>query len=568
MLYNKDGKTEDQQFVISRILVRRLLQEPREALPEDYDYEARKAKSSKSKSTIVPAEKKKHEKSSIDTAPVQIPPAVGYQRIDGLYRIEGTTSLTERKPSTDIKSCHFVCLIAMLMAAMHPIRTWDQVMIDTCIEKGLEINEKATNSAVCEKRVIKNVILDGKFLNVNIKKILVVNENPEKTLEQYLKAVMRRLRYVIIRYPHCSMVICHTDGFFHLFDPYPPPAEEPAKDDVNKPSKKGSAVATWTLYRSLDALIKRIRKVLPLSTSDSPEFYTFELTSVKTAPRHSALNYRLSPLFKPDVNPNEPYLKRIRAKPAVNEKMYWLNIELIPWSRMSPTNGLGFLRGIPKTLWKDWDIEFPGDLFSLWGSIHSTDKRFDKENRGQQYLATTVLAVGLTETCELSAWTGGFLDGLVINGDKYHQNYVKKVGSERNQEIVLEKLDTKFDDMYPFSFSYKFEKIIFGFVYNIYPDRFNLSKAVIYFFEKNTHGILISPTKNLGFGRSGNSYFMFDCQSYGAPVFNPGQGAAYMLKCESLNRLIYCMTLTLNLRRHGQQFHLYSVTTTVSEKTK
>ncbi|CAB3235574.1 unnamed protein product [Arctia plantaginis] len=442
MLYNKDGKTEDQQFVISRILVRRLLQEPREALPEDYDYEARKPKSSKSKSTIVPADKRK---SSV--AFIKIPPVVGYQRVDGVYRIEGTTALTERKPSTDIKSCHFVSLIAMLMAAMHPIRTWDQFMIDTCIEKGLEIKEKATNFAVCEKRVIKNVILDGKFLNVNIKKILVVNENPEKTLEQYLKAVMRRLRYVIIRYPHCSMVICHTDGFFHLFDPYPPPAEEPAKDDVNKPSKKGNAVATWTLYRSLDFLIKRIRKMLPLSTSDSPEFYTFELTSVKTAPRHSALNYRLSPLFKPDVNPNEPYLKRRRAKPAVNEKMYWLNIELIPWSRMSPTNGLGLPRNIPKTLWKDWDIEFPGDLFSLWGSIHSTDKRFDKENRGQQYLATTVLAVGLTETCELSAWTGGFLDGLVINGDKYHQNYLKKVGSERNQEILLEKLDSKFDEI-------------------------------------------------------------------------------------------------------------------------
>ncbi|XP_075976266.1 uncharacterized protein LOC142976660 [Anticarsia gemmatalis] len=568
ILYNKDGKTEDQQFILSRILVRKLLREPRDKLPEDYDYETRRPKSGKSKTTITKEDESR--KSSIDDSIPSGPIVVGYQRVDGIYRIEGTTALSDRKPSTDVKSCHFVSLIAMLMAAMHPIRTWSQVMVDTCIEKGLEIHEKATNLSVCEKRVIKNVILDGKFININIKKILVVNENPEKRLEQYLRAVLRRLRYVIIRYPHCSMVICLTEGYYHLFDPYPPPSEEPQKDDVDssKPSKKGSPVATWTLYRSLDALIKRIRKVLPCQTADDPEFYTFELTSIKTAPRSSALNYRLSPLFKPDDNPNLPYLKRRRIRPVVDEKMYWLNIEFIPWSRMAPTNDMGLERGLPKTMWKDWDIEFPGDLYSLWGTIHPLDKRFDEINRGKQYVATSVLAIGMTQACNLSAWTGGFLDGIVIGGDKYHKKYMGRVGNQPNHEVEIEKLDSKFDDMFPYSFSFKFEKVIFGFVYNIYPDRFNLAKALIYFFEKHTLGVLTSPTKNLAFGKTGASYFMFDCQSHGAPVFSPGQGAAYMLKCESLNRLIYCMALTLNIRRHGQQFHLYSVSASVSERSK
>lgn len=462
------------------------------------------------------------------------------------------------------------------MAAMHPIRTWDHVMIDTCIEKGLEIHAKATNLSVCEKRVIKNVILDGKFININIKKITVVNENPEKRLEQYLKAVLRRLRYVIIRFPSCSLVICQTEGYYHLFDPYASPVPSPEKKKEEgegkgkkdePPKKKASQVASWTLYRSMDALINRITKIVSGSV-DSPEFYTFELTSVKTAPRHSAMNYRLSPLFRPDENPNLPYLKRRKVRPLVDEKMYWLNIETVPWSRMNPVNDLGFERKTPRTLWKDWDIEFPGDLYSLWGSVHPMDQKFEASQRGKQYLATDVVALAMTQACDLSAWTGSFLDGIVELGDKYHKRCAEKLGSSPNHEIRLEDLDSKFDDMFPYSFSVKFEKIIFGFVYNIFPDRFNLSKALVYFFEKHNIGILTSPSKNLAFGKYGASYFMFDCQSYGAPVFCPGQGSSYVLKCESLNRLIYCITLTLNIRRHGQQFHLFSAAITLAEKSK
>ncbi|XP_047505228.1 uncharacterized protein LOC125049812 [Pieris napi] len=573
--YNKDGKNPEQQFVLSKIIVRRLLTEPRLQLPEDYDFETGRPKSEKSKMSIVDSKKSSSDKkkSSIDAEP-KSETAIGYQIINGIYRIEGTTSLKDKKASTDVKACHFVCLIAMLLATMHPIRTWDHLLVDTCIEKGLEIFEKATNKSICEKRVIKNIILDGKFINVNIKKILVVNENPEKRLDQYIRAVLKRLRYVLVRFSSCNVVICQSEGYYHLFDPYPPPSEktEPSEAEKKKAAETGTSlktaasVAAWTLYRSVDAVVARL--ILIATDPNSPEFYTFELTSVKTAPRHSALNYRLSPLFKPDENPNTPYLRRKRVRPLVDEKMYWLNIESIPWSRMNPVNDLGFERKTPKAMWKDWDIEFPGDLYSLWGSVHPKDSKFEEMHRGQQYLATCVVALVMTQACSLSAWTGSFLDGIVENGHNYHTKCHTKISGQQNQEITLEYLDTSYDDMYPYSFSFKFDKVIFGFVYNIQPDRFNLSKALVYFFEKNSNGILISPAKNLAFGRTDTSYFMFDCQSHGAPVFCPGQGSSYILKCESLNRLIYCIAITLNIRRHGQQFHLFNINVTLTEKSK
>ncbi|XP_068622996.1 uncharacterized protein [Battus philenor] len=571
-LYNKDGRKDDEQFILSRILVRRLLTEPRMKLPEDHDYATGEGKTSKSKPTIADA-KGKGKKTTLDVAESKSQTAIGYQQINGLYRIEGTTGLNDKSATCEVKACHFVSLIAMLMAAMHPIRTWNHFMVDTCIEKGLEIYEKATNLNVCEKRVIKNIILDGKLIDVNIKKILVINENPEKTLEQYLKAVLKRLRYVIIKFPQCSIVICQTNGYYHLFDPNPAPRgelpETGSEGEMSKGKAKKSAgsVASWTLYRSIEALIRRIKKSISKGV-DQPEFYTFELTSVKTAPRHSALNYRLSPLFKPDQNPNLPYLTRKKPRPLVDEKMYWLNIESIPWSRMNPTNDLGIKRGTPKSLWKDWDIEFPGDLYSLWGTIHPLDTAFEESHRGKQYLATCAVAVFMTEVCNLCAWTGNLLDGIVFAGDKYHAKTLAKVGGSANYEVTINDLDTKFDDMFPYSFSVKYEKIIFGFLYNTYPDRFNLSKALKYFFESYNLGILISPAKNLAFGKICTSYFMFDCQSFGAPIFSPGQGASYILKCESLNRLIYCLTVTLNIRRHGQQFHLYNLGVTVNERAK
>lgn len=548
-------------------------------LPEDYDFEAGKPQSSKSKFSPADTSKTSSEKkkTSIETSDVKSEIVIGYQQINGVYRIEGTTVLKDRKSGTEVKSCHFVSLIAMLMATMHPIRTWDSVMVDTCIEKGLEIHQKATNLSVCEKRVIKNLILDGKFVNVNIKKLIVVNENTEKRLEQYLKAVLQRLRYVLVKFSCCSIVICHTEGYYHLFDPYAPPAGEVETINLPEKKKKSStessvqsqkklgAVAGWTLYRSLESLANRIRKVV--TAPNTPEFYTFELTSVKKAPRHFALNYRLSPLFRPDENPNLQYMKRRKIRPTVDEKMYWLNIETVPWSRMNVVNDLGLERKTPKTMWKNWDIEFPGDLYSLWGTIHPLDHKFNEAHRGKQYLATCVVALVMTKACNLNAWTTSFLDGIVVSGDTYHQKCHEKIASTKNHEISLDDLDTTFE-LYPFSFTVKFDKVIFGFVYNIYPDRFNLSKALVYFFENNSLGILMSPAKNLAFGKVGASYIMFDCQSHGCPIFSPGQGASYILKCESLNRLIYCIAVTLNIRRHGQQFHLFSIDVTLTEKTK
>ncbi|GBP05473.1 hypothetical protein EVAR_2990_1 [Eumeta japonica] len=451
--FNKDGVRDEQHFVLSRVVVRRVMQEPRLQLPEDYDFYKREPQSAKSKPKIVDDKIYDGEQEAKSATPI------GYQLINGQYRIEGTCALKERCTCPgNIKECHFVCVVAMLMATIHPIHTWDHFMIDISIEKGLEIYSKVSSYKPCEKRVIKNLFLDGKFINLNIKKLLVINENVNKSLEQYIKAVLRRLRYVIVTFPECSIVICQVDSYYHLFDPYCSNSDENAVPPNTAPDPcvcKSLPVASWSLYYTVDDLVQRLQYV---TCFNNPDFYTFELTSIKPAPRHASINYRLSPLFKSESSPNLPYIKRKKICPTVNEKMYWLDIQFVPWSRTRGLNSVGLERGCMHTMWKDWDIEFPGDLYSLWGTLHPTHAQFEESHRGNQSLAVCTVAIVMTQCCNFSAWTSGLVDGIVINGDKYYAKSIEKL-SQPNHEIMPDDLNNSYGEMYPISFSVKFDKV-------------------------------------------------------------------------------------------------------------
>lgn len=535
ILYNKAGGAQDHQFILSRIVVRRLLTEPRMKLPDDYDYITQSGKKKWSKA--LQSKLEDEEETILDKCLSQ----AGYKMKDGIYTVEGTTRFTESSGS-GIKACHFICLVAMLMAALHPVRTWDHVMVDTCVEKGLEIANRCPGCLQpTDRRVIRNLLVDGKLVNINIRRLTVVNENSDRTLDQYLKAVLARLRYVIITYPFCSMVICYSEGYYHLFDPYAEPA------------------ASWTLHTTLGKLSEKIRRIV--IKPNSPDFYTFELTSIKTAPKYMQIAYKLSPAFKPHPNTTVQYTPR-KPKPLMDEKLYWLSTRHVPWGRMNPTNDCGIKRRTAKSMCKEWDIEYPGDLYSLWGCIHPNEYG---SHPGKQYLATCVIALGMVKAMPFDAWTSSMLDGIVRAGDVYHEKSIEKLASKTNVELAPEDLNAKFEELFPYHFDFKIKKVVFGFLYNILPDRFNLSKALVYFFESSNHGILVSPGRNLAFGIRDGSYYVFDCQTYGSPIFPPKQGAAYILRCMSLNRLLYCMIFALNCRTHGQQFYLYKVHTTLHD---
>lgn len=88
---------------------------------------------------------------------------------------------------------------------------------------------------------------------------------------------------------------------------------------------------------------------------------------------------------------------------------------------------------------------------------------------------------------------------------------------------------------------------------------------------RRTFGVLQCWRKVIGFGRtnaedgSGEKYFMFDCQSMGAPVFWPKQGGAYVLLCKTLQRLLHCIVVTLAVPCYNVKFALHEVKYRVGE---
>lgn len=50
-------------------------------------------------------------------------------------------------------------------------------------------------------------------------------------------------------------------------------------------------------------------------------------------------------------------------------------------------------------------------------------------------------------------------------------------------------------------------------------------------------------------------YFMFDCESWGPPMFVERTGLAYVLRTTTLNRLLHVLTLTLR----GGDFFIFEV---------
>lgn len=228
----------------------------------------------------------------------------------------------------------------------------------------------------------------------------------------------------------------------------------------------------------------------------------------------------------------------------------WVDIDSLPWSRLECRNVAGQPRGVPETMWKDWDIEIPNDLWSLWGNLHQKSKCFHLEARGKQTLCNCIMCCVATRIYEFSEWNPILLDSILKDGNQYYVLSVRAL-SQKDDEFNVEHLLPQ-ASFPPFSFDVAVCSVVAGSLYLVAPLEFNLSKAMLLFFDNRERrlGLIVNGNKDekriLAFGKTGSQeYFIYDCQSYGAPLFLQKQGCSYILKMASLNRLIHSMTLIL-----------------------
>ncbi|CAG9770182.1 unnamed protein product [Ceutorhynchus assimilis] len=496
---------------------------------------------------------------------------VGYQYKKGIYVIEGTRGLVSgenlgedneeeaRARIMKLGEDHFACICACLMLLSLPIEKWDTKKVDEVLDHGNHIYSHADDLEMSEKRTIKNILIGKNFFDIIVKRVKIENSRDNRNLKTGIDTLLRKkMSYFLIQFADkCYTVHKSTNNdMFHIFYSSGVPQGKAGKkgnettDDEEDESS--GPMAGWLRCRNLKAAKRRLKKAA--KGRESYEFYTFEVTSIRKAPKDMLINYRL----------NQYELEKQKQPELFGKPFYedaeWLQVDLLPWSRVLNKNPEGSDRGSPENLWQNWDIEYRNDLYSLMSNIHQDSDRFPEEARGKQTLCNLVTCIGMLEIYDLTEWNSAVIDSVLVNGNRYFLECTEGIKDEDYEMSVDDLKDSC--DIFPFTFKVNIKPVVEGTMFLVRNTQFNLYKALRLFFDHyNRRAGIICCTKSnmkkhLAFGKpQKHEYYMFEADAHGEPMFLDGMEKAYILRMTSLNRLLHVLTLILR----GGDFFVFEV---------
>ncbi|KAK4878460.1 hypothetical protein RN001_010966 [Aquatica leii] len=535
IIYNKTKRDDAEEYEFSRFVVSACTSKPIPPKPGMYKFKDEDAESGADTTA-----------SETSTHPLRTN-RVGYQLNEDFLTLQGTKALEGRNEIDydELKRDHFVCICACLLLLNYPILRWDTKRVDYVIDQGNHIYDHAENLSISEKRIIRNILIYQNFFDIIITSVKIPGGN-NRNLAMNLEWITSKRDYVLLQFPNCCYVIYKHNKYFHVFDPYPCTPNGAA--DESDEGKAG-----WCIFNTVQEMTSRIKKQI-IKDGEHFLFYTFEVTSVSKAPKslivgQKLLDYEMNKADKPE-----------KTGAPFNERDVWLLKDPLPWSRVRLYSANNTPRGRGNS-WHCWDIEFPNDLYSLIGTFHQRDERFSDVTRGKQTLANIVVAIGMTEIYPLAEWTAAVLDSILISGDKYFLDCINQI-KEKDYQFDTDDLQPKCV-IFPYTFEVTLIPVIDGTMFIMRPNQFNLYKALKVFFDNydKRKGMLCcdqgrTEKRFVGLGKTKmNEYFMFDCQINGLPMFMEHRGAAYILRCKTLKRLLYVLTLTLR----GGDFFIFEI---------
>lgn len=466
----------------------------------------------------------------------------------------------------ELKDDHFICLVALLNVLTTSMPRWDTKRVDAVIDQGKRIYDLAEDLNETNKRFIKNILIGSHLFDIIVKKIKIEDWKKNKNLDVGMNTVLRKRRFCLIQFENCSYALYRDDdGVYHLFDPYGLKYkidENAEEEEVEEEEEKGENTKSdstpktcWIKFTKYNDLKKYIRDNI-VEKLESYTFYTFVVMSVRPAPKDVILTHKLN-IF--DVGKKRK--DEVIGKPFY-EQDTWLKMYQLPWSLANNTTACGKHRHKRSSKWFNWDIEYVNDLFSLAGTIHQISKKFETDCRGKQTLNNIVMAIAMVNIYDLNKWNSSVIDSILNYGNEYFKQCTEDIKEENYELQISDLIDSA--TVPPFKFQVQIKNVVEGTMFLVNEKKFNLYKALRYFFEhyENRNGIVCAVKNNtkkfLAFGKThANEYYVFDCQTYGSPMFSENQGVAYALRCLTLNRLLYCLVTTLR----GGDFFIFEVET-------
>ncbi|XP_012282082.1 uncharacterized protein LOC105700631 [Orussus abietinus] len=227
------------------------------------------------------------------------------------------------------------------------------------------------------------------------------------------------------------------------------------------------------------------------------------------------------------------------------EEPRWLKRYRITWSkcRRKRTSSPAKLR------WHQFYVEEPNKLFSLWGELHTTQRLFPEENRGKQMYACYVVCAGMTRIMAPEYWTAKTLDAIVMCGDKYYT--MSKLGSRRDpeedpEEFLSQDCPTRLGRSFKIGETFFEVDILPAICGRLYAKSGkNLRQSLEKMFLKHHFGILTCESTCVGLFKFCGAYYMCDVRSSGPPIFQYGDGVAYLIRTTGLHVLMVVLVLTI-----------------------
>ncbi|KAG5672850.1 hypothetical protein PVAND_002939 [Polypedilum vanderplanki] len=464
--------------------------------------------------------------------------------------IRGTFGYANRMSDNNkLQACHFASIYAIIYAIHHVFETMNYRCVDVILENGMRIFDSGINlESYANTKTLSQMIVDEMSYELKIlefyKKAVAVEK---KTFIEFFT----KEQCAVVESNNCKcMAIVKSNSNYHIFDPYD--VNDMADDSENLEIE--NPIASWSLHENLESVVEYVKQRL-LQPIMLHRILIISSKKLKSMPMSGYFLFNTPPMKSTIKTKTCEFVEL-----SEDEKIEWITkTKVIPWSRLQHCNADGVKRYTSDSKFKEFDIEISKKLFSLWGNIHPNMKLF-RAYAGKQHLACCVVTLIMSNMFNIDEWDAVLLDSICTHGHKYLIDMISKFDEEKQQLEVNDLSGScRIQD---FNFNVELDLVIFGKLYEENRKRFNLRRAFEYVFgEIKLPGVvLICNNRSLAIGNVKNeTFFMYDSQSYGAPLFKSNQGTTYVLKCCCMKVLLACIILTLNVRQHNVKFHLYAV---------
>jgi hypothetical protein len=435
--------------------------------------------------------------------------------------ILGTVTLNERDTVIEpyVKRCYFVALFAVILKRdiiQNPLPG----MIDNVLELAENSYKLFEQPKFHTEHILKDVNIMDRIFDLRDCAFELVNLQDSKytanpffnEVVNALKQFFKRFTSGIIQFSNCcyGFWYCKATNCYYYIDPY--------QCDTQGRRVGLCGASCLCIFPTINSMVSHMRLNQYKETTGF-FIHRIHVESVNSSPYNMLkedpiwiyLDYHWS--YRHTVSKNSQKVKSLNDQSLTERSK--------------------------KLRWKNFMIEVPNLIYSLWGSIGTFNPKYcSRAGKNQMAIATTVFA--MRNLCHPSEWNATVLNAAVSCGDYYYKKSQNISKQCLNRFNLLD-----FIKISSFQWNIEFKLDVCGVLYNSNTQQ-NLVNAFNIALNRSSNILLQCDKKILSIIQTSDAFYVVDSSWSGPPLFNNNHGAIYAIRCKNINTLIYVMIKMLN----------------------